>query len=615
MKTKQLLLLSAAFAASGLLQLNAQGQYVAGDFHQHSSYTDGSWTISATMRKNVEYGLDWWANSEHGGSFATWGRHGGWDDINGADIKSNVQWSALTERNGATIIKGDNAESGKMWRWQSLSEYSIYDVLEARERYPEKLIIQGYEYNPDGHEHANLCIITGQFDETPNAEVIAQFEYMFDKNDTDRTGGAAKGWTKSDKSGKEKNLEALEWLQTNYKGQSWMVPTHPERKKLYSVADFRNMNNVAPDVCFGFDSQPGHQKGPNRGGYSASAFEGTTGATWGGTGAMAARIGGMWDALLSEGRDWWLFANSDFHDINDDFFPGEYQKTYTHVERLNDPVALIAGLRSGNSWIVTGDLIDSLNFTIDGSVMGSTLVMNQAGEATIKIIVRDPQGDNHNTYSDYTNPELDHIDLIAGEVTGKVDPSDSRFDDPNAPATKVIARFDAVGGVTDGNNITSQAWTDLGNGVKEMICKVQVNRPMYYRLRGTNLGLNVPGETDENGNPLVDVAGENNAAKAFGDLWFYSNPIFVNLSQGTGVNEMAQDFSFEQKDNYITLTAPAGTLLSGRLVNMSGMEVTNYGLNANDETHHIDLNGEIPGFYLLSLNSNGKVINKKIQVK
>jgi hypothetical protein len=50
---------------------------------------------------------------------------------------------------------------------------------------------------------------------------------------------------------------------------------------------------------------------------------------------------------------------------------------------------------------------------------------------------------------------------------------------------------------------------------------------MYIRIRGTNHPLNTPGELDGAGNPLPDIAAENSAAKAFSDLWFYSNPVFV----------------------------------------------------------------------------------------
>ena len=45
-----------------------KGKWMAGDFHQHTYYTDGSNTFDFVMDKNVEFGLDWWANSEHGGS-------------------------------------------------------------------------------------------------------------------------------------------------------------------------------------------------------------------------------------------------------------------------------------------------------------------------------------------------------------------------------------------------------------------------------------------------------------------------------------------------------------------------------------------------------------------
>ena len=41
--------------------------WLSGDFHQHTLYTDGSTTFDFVMEKNNEFGLDWWANSEHGG--------------------------------------------------------------------------------------------------------------------------------------------------------------------------------------------------------------------------------------------------------------------------------------------------------------------------------------------------------------------------------------------------------------------------------------------------------------------------------------------------------------------------------------------------------------------
>ncbi|WP_346856403.1 hypothetical protein [uncultured Draconibacterium sp.] len=65
----------------------AQSGYVIGDFHQHSTFTDGSWSIGHMMKKNAEFGLDWWANSEHGGAFNRWGL------ASGKDFGTTVTWA------------------------------------------------------------------------------------------------------------------------------------------------------------------------------------------------------------------------------------------------------------------------------------------------------------------------------------------------------------------------------------------------------------------------------------------------------------------------------------------------------------------------------------------
>ncbi len=65
------------------------------------------------------------------------------------------------------------------------------------------------------------------------------------------------------------------------------------------------------------------------------------GTTYGGTGVYGAVVGGVWDALLGEGRNYWFFASSDWHNrgsfgpddrrSTQDFYPGEYQRAYTMV--------------------------------------------------------------------------------------------------------------------------------------------------------------------------------------------------------------------------------------------------------------------------------------------
>ena len=58
-------------------------------------------------------------------------------------------------------------------------------------------------------------------------------------------------------------------------------------------------------------------------------------------------------------------------------------------------------------------------------------------------------------YTSLTNPKLDHIDLIAGEMRSKITKGSAEYSIDNYDKTKVIARFDAVGGVTDANGIVS----------------------------------------------------------------------------------------------------------------------------------------------------------------
>lgn len=479
------------------------GTYTAGDFHQHSTFTDGSYTLGYVMAKDNEFGLDWWANSEHGGGFTTDGR------TSGLDVNATNYWDQMA---GVTIAGTVVSSAGHqyMWRWQSLMDYSFPFVLAKRATYPTKVIFQGYEWNVPGHEHGSTGIITGEFGQTPNCNALAEFEYKFDNNDLDVTGGAAKGWVKGTNSGHAKTLEAIAWLQAKYPTTSWVVPAHPERKKLYTIADFRDMNNAGPDVCFGFESMPGHQKEADRGGYGTSA---DGGGTYGGCGVYAAKVGGLWDALLSEGRKFWLFSNSDFHNPVGDFHPGEYQKTFVSVAKTQDPQAIVDGMRSGNSYVVNGSLISNLEYSIGDAVMGQTF-STKSNVATIKIKLQ--------------SSKLDHVDIIAGQVGSKLATSDANYNTPSVSTTGVIARFDAKGGVTDSKGIVSKAWTKSGDAITISL-DITVTGSMYFRLRGTNWGLNAANETDTAGNPMADDH-TNTADKALADLWFYSNPINVKVN-------------------------------------------------------------------------------------
>jgi hypothetical protein len=551
-----------------------KGGYVAGDFHNHSTFTDGSTPTRALIEDAVgTFGLDWFAQSGHGGAYNRDGRT--------ATKENPTYWD---ETVGLAGIKGDDAgiSSGhqNMWRWQSLQEFQFGECRQAAVDY-EKPIWVGLEWKVPGHEHCSTGIIAGQFSKHgPNADPLAQFEYLFDYQDNDASEGAGQGW-----SGKienipdgpdagvamhEKAVAAAKWMQRNYPFTSYMVPAHIERKgawnkdKAYNtgwnVEHFRDLNSAAPTVCFGFEGQPGHQADSDRGGFSTGAF----GGTYGGTGLYTATIGGLWDALLGEGRHWWLFASSDWHDDDDpptgtvaDFHPGQFQKDYVYVkdQQSFDAQAVLNGMRSGNSFTAMGDLVDKLLFTARGNgygptaSMGETLRVRRGNSVVITVRFHDPVGVNHCPYN-FANPSLaqmgisqplnqpqvDHVDLICGGVTGIV----SKYlenGDPNPDYTK---------NTNDNMQVFRVAKADMtneGNGWYSFTRDIPTDGDFFCRLRASNLPVGTPNELDADGNPLPDTDAANVACsadnctsgnldhdvEAWTDLWVYSNPIFVSV--------------------------------------------------------------------------------------
>ncbi len=506
----------------------AQPGYLVGDFHQHSVHTDGSYQMPDVFAQANAFGLNWWANSEHGGFRAT---------ING---ETSYRWQDFygdTNRPGGvyvpqTIVKG------------SATYVSTFqEVLNGRAAYPNRTVIQGLELNPPGHEHASTAIIANQFSANPNCDPIAQFEFQFDRAETapDTPFTQAQGWV-ADRVGHAASIRAAQWLQQNYPTQSWFIPAHPERRTAtdagngtgWTLKSLRELNDAAPSVFFGFESMPGHQKAGNRGEYGTSSMG--SGA-YGGCGVYAARVGGVWDNMLAEGRKFWLFASSDFHSIGSDFWPGEYQKTYSAVADVQNVSAqdIVDSLRGGNSYVVMGDLINELRFTVTNDSTGQTgqmgefLPMSAGDTVTINIRFKSPQFNNNGDQN-----LVNLVQLIEGNVVGALNPTDyanyicrqsdglivDGVDNPadisGAHVAKLFNRAANEPGqfVVDADGYTVLTFTTVVNGQK------------YYRIRGTN---NVLGgdQVDEFGNPLRDIPGTNTAAAAWADLWFYSNPIGV----------------------------------------------------------------------------------------
>ena len=640
------------------------GRYVTGDFHNHTTCSDGTLSLQKLVDKSTNtFGLDWFVQAGHGGNSArncTLAEDpfepvppalgltapptipsGGQPASSGKG--PNQTWVA-TLPGGAAAIKGDSVlQSGvrSMWKWQEIQEF-IYPVIEQESRNRAKPVFVGLEQNAPGHEHVSTAIIDGQLPETGagNATAMAQYEYCFDRSDNDRSRGAANQWdcavpgssnnglvdaaarkiivaggTGSGNAGHVKTLEGIKWMAANSPDTSYFVPAHLERAGAfnpngnngYNIEHLRNFHNAAPDIAFGFESMPGHQAEAQRGSYSPGAVGG---GTFGGTGVYAAAVGGVWDALLGEGRKWWFFASSDYHNRGSfgpdqrestaDFFPGEYTRDYVAVKRDNKgkgsgngnygPQEIVDGLRSGNSYVANGGLIDRLAFVAcvahgnsanahekqiakaaengesftqgDCATQGETLEVKAGEDVQVMAVLRDPQGTNFSPYS-FPNPSLrqinvtqplnapvlDHVDLIGGKVSGLVSPSDTARYAGLIGSPAATNPSAAVAATWSGSN-----WSASAEGWRSMKFVIKsVSADQYVRLRGTNLPAATPFETDSKGNPLLDfgsdrkipctdaacpahLAKDANGAKtssfdvaAWADLWFYSNPIFISV--------------------------------------------------------------------------------------
>ena len=115
---------------------------------------------------------------------------------------------------------------------------------------------------------------------------------------------------------------------------------------------------------------------------------------------------------------------------------------------------------------------------------------------TVTVRFRDPETKNANG----DNPKVARVDLIVGDVRGPVPDRNSDKND----TTKVVARF------------TAKEWTQSGDVYSVSHTLPRLDRNVYVRVRGTST---------QDAEPAMDPPGEN----PWLDLWFYSNPIFVEI--------------------------------------------------------------------------------------
>jgi hypothetical protein len=302
------------------------------------------------------------------------------------------------------------------------------------------------------------------------------------------------------------------------------------------------------------------------------------------------------------------------------------------------PQQIVDGLRTGNNWTSSGQIVDRLAFVActgraDGLVaqlaanaavgntsisaegcatMGEKLAVPAGSDIVVGIAVRDPEGTNYSPYT-FINPSLlqvgvnqainmpvlDHIDLVGGLVTGYKTPGAPDYagewprntnwllaDGTTAGLSAVpaaaknlsaaILRTFNGSGATPWQTVISQF---DGSTFLTMTFRIPaVTASQYVRLRGTNMPPAVPFETDASGNPLADVyTNAQNTARlripcaiphsassqfdgcpdhmatatgaspiagqkavsfdvaAWADVWFYSNPIYIEVAGSTVV--------------------------------------------------------------------------------
>ena len=236
------------------------------------------------------------------------------------------------------------------------------DLLMSRIVVPEVIQFYGMEFDTPGADHSSL-IIPHSHDE---ADHLFHIESSYNRREPfppDET------WNTE-----PRMLEALQTMQ-QLSPKPIVIANHPGRSSqgpgkygLYDPAEFRDWNDTAPEIAVGMAGAPGHQaiaiapdssiKFGKRGGYGFYP-------TMGGFDPMTARVGGLWDSLLGEGRRWWITSNSDSHvhwrEGGADFWPGEYSKTYVWAQKEYDDI--IDGIRNGRVFVTLGDLISELYVT------------------------------------------------------------------------------------------------------------------------------------------------------------------------------------------------------------------------------------------------------------
>ncbi|MFH0130012.1 S-layer protein [Variovorax sp. VaC1] len=513
------------------------GRWTVGDLHIHTIQSNDTQQVSTLDQVLAlafdRFGLDWAALSNHL-------RESSYDN-DGNTLPAAISFPRF-DSNGNPLPSVIAFSTG-----MALYEVPRIKALQASGKYADKTIFSSFEWDMPTHDHGNVGILTDNPMSDAALKAVSQFEYLFTTRDPAMFPASdVAAWNAKDARANathEDVLKAIAWLKKNYPDTSYLQINHPSRNPgKYTVAQLREMNDAAPNIVFSLEGMVGNQMEGNRGGYVSDYIPANLPSrTYGGVDYLVAKLGGTWDALLSEGRRIWNVADSDYHFTTakglfaSGYAPGEYAKNHLWGD-IKDPKSLLVAFRAGKLFAVNGDLIDALDFKVQSAKatgeMGSEVAANAGEDLKITIRFKSPERNNFEYQLGsgiYANvkPVVDHVDLIAGDVTGPETPGTPGYSRATNPSTRVLKRF------------TRADWKLDADGYFAVSYTVKAGRNQYFRLRGTNLGTDVPNETS-NGEPLPDteltvgaepVKGFNAInARNYADLWFYSNPVFVKVA-------------------------------------------------------------------------------------
>ncbi|WP_406398420.1 PHP domain-containing protein [Streptomyces sp. NBC_00879] len=489
--------------------------YLVGDHHVHSVYShDAKYTFSQLAGAASRYGLDWMVLTEH----------------------SNI---------------GHHKAGG------ALAEHE--EILKARAENKRMLLFQGLEWYIPGAEHATVFSPPGRHE----VELLTRFEQAYDGKLLGYTAGSP---SHPDTARNEAHaVKALQWLdqqrRCGYVDDVLVLANHPLRLGIDSPHEMRAWRDAAPGIMIGMEGAPGAQaaaspgrNAPNsiRGDYENSPSENSFAGypreayrTYGGFDWATATVGGLWDAMLAEGRLFSVTSNSDVHRVTfdtwrngdwlpgqnfdntgrlpdpvdttepqpgSDFWPGQFSRTHVGVTRYGYR-HVMAGLRAGRVWVDHGQLLDGIDVRVNrehgigrGVTLGGRLRVRRGEKIVLNVTVTTATRPNHHGEV----PRLAHLDVIRGAVCG---PAADR-DEWRAPDTKVVHTAD-VGGRTGRYTLR----IPLG----------KAEESFYVRLRGSDGKRNGSGFLGAVIDPHGPIPHEPGNGDAWADTWCYTNPVFVDV--------------------------------------------------------------------------------------